>query len=136
MRVAGPPAVVASASGTSTAPAREVFSCSAYREATARERASGPARSSGRTDRSTTPPSPSRRPPTSSATAWAVNPGEATGSGARLELLNHFLRQIQRLVCGDDPAVRRADVENHRVVAGCADSLDHAVYLRLNRIEQ
>src|SRR3954451_3525643 len=98
--------------------------------------ASGPARSRVRTARRTTVPSPSRRPPTRSATACAVRPAEVTGSGARLELLDDLLREIQRLVGGDDSAVRGADVKDHRVVAGRPHPLDDAVHLRLDRVEQ
>ena len=74
-------------------------------------------------------PSPSRRPPTRSATACAVRLPAVTRSAARFELLDHALGQIQRLVRRDDAVVRRAHVEDHGVVARRPDALDHAVDL-------
>src|SRR5918993_1123863 len=90
----------------------------------------------GPTEKTTTPPSPSRRPPTRSATACEVSPAEITRSAAGLELLNDALGEVQRLVGRDDAAVRRAHVEDHGVVAGGAYALDHAVDLALDGIEQ
>src|SRR6185503_13929279 len=98
--------------------------------------APGPARSMGPTEETTVPPSPSRRPPTRSATACAVSPAEVTRSAAGLELLNDSLGQIQRLVGGDDPAVGRAHVEDERVVTRGANPFDHAVDLALDRFQQ
>src|SRR5262245_58954533 len=90
----------------------------------------------GPTEETTAPPSPSRRPPTRSATACAVSPAEVTRSAARLELLNDSLGQIQRLVGRDDTAVGRADVEDEGVVARGAHPFDHAVHLALDRLQQ
>src|SRR6476661_4791709 len=135
-RVRGPPATSASSAGMSTRPARQSRSCSAYLGEMASEMASGPALSSARMVRSTTVPSPSRRPPTRSATACAVRPAEVTSSATRLELLDDLVREIQRLVGRDDAAVRRAHVEDHGVVAGGPHALDDAVDLGLDRVEQ
>src|SRR5215208_369317 len=135
-RARPPSGASASASGTSTTPACDARSAAAYRGETASDTASGPALPSARTARTTTVPSPSRRPPTRSATACAVRPGWVTGSGARLELLDDFLREIQGLVGRDDPVVRRADVEDHGVVARSPHAFDHAVDLALDRVEQ
>src|SRR5918999_796493 len=99
-------------------------------------RVSGPARSMGPTAEITPPPSPSRRPPTRSATACAVSPAEVTRSAAGLELLNDALGEVQRLVGRDDAAVGRAHVEDDRVVAGGAYALDHTVDLGLDRLQQ
>src|SRR3954468_20357052 len=119
-----------------TAPAREVLRSVAYREETAKERASGPARLSGRIESIRTAPSPIRRPPTRSATACAVRLPAVTRLAARFELLNDALSQVQRLVRGDDPVVRRAHIEDHGIVSGRAHPFDDAVYLGLDRIEQ
>src|SRR5919112_5365854 len=118
MRARGPLAPEASSSGMRTAPACEVIRSEAYRLETAKERASGPARLNGRTDWIRTSPSPSRRPPTSSATACAVRPPAVTRLAARFELLDDALGQVQRLIRGNDPVVGRAHIEDHGVVAG------------------
>src|SRR4051794_22996427 len=102
----------------------------------ARDSASGPALSSGRTEWIRMAPSPSRRPPTRSATACAVRLPVVTRLAARFELLDYALGQIQRLVGGDDSIVRRADIENHRVVPRGPHALDHTVDLGLNGVEQ
>src|SRR6478672_1969591 len=135
-RERGPPGASASSAGTSTSPARQWRSWSAYLGEMAREMASGPALSSARMVRNTTVPSPSRRPPTRSATACAVRPAEVTSSAARLELLDDLLREIERLVGRDDAAVGRAHVEDHGVVARGPHALDDTVDLGLDRIEQ
>src|SRR5687768_16199303 len=96
----------------------------------------GPARSIGATPVRRTPPSPSRRPPTKSATACAVSPSDVTRSAAGFELLNDALGQIQRLVGGHDAAVGSAHVENDGIVPRRADALDDAVDLGLDRLQQ
>src|ERR671921_1245109 len=136
MRSEGPLGPSASSSGIRTAPAREVLRSVAYREETAKDNASGPARSSGRTASIRTSPSPSRRPPTRSATACAVRPPAVTRLAARFELLNYALSQIQRLIGGDDPVIGGAHIEDHRVVAGGADPFDDAIDLGLDGIEK
>src|SRR5918995_4888366 len=98
--------------------------------------ASGPARSSGRTDSMRPPPSPSGRPPTRSATACAVRPPAVTRLAARFELLDDALGQIQGLIRRDNAIVGGAHVENHGVVPRCPDSLDDAVDLALDGVEQ
>src|SRR5919112_1976109 len=136
MRAGGPLEPPASSSGIRTAPAREVLRSVAYREETAKERASGPARCSGRIESIRTPPSPSRRPPTRSATACAVRPPAVTRLAARFELLDDALSQIQSLVRRDDAVVGGAHVEDHGIVPGSPNSFDDAVDLALNGIEQ
>src|SRR5215216_2222586 len=136
MRAGGPLRPPASSSGIRTAPAREVLRSVAYREETAKDNASGPARLSGRIESIRTAPSPSRRPPTRSATACAVRPPAVTRLAARFELLDHALGQIQRLISGNDAVVRSAHIEDHGVVAGRPHSFDHAVDLALDGIEK
>src|SRR6188768_1240684 len=97
----------------------------------------GPARSSGATALSRTPPSPSRRPPTRSATACAVRTvAGAMGSVRALEPLDHLVGEVQPAVGRHDAATRRADVEDHRIAAFGADTLDHGVHAALERLEQ
>src|SRR3954469_4358160 len=134
--VRGPGGPAARSSGTSTAPACELPRSAAYRLEAAKESASGPARSSGRMRWMRTLPSPSRRPPTRSATACAVRPPAATRLAARFELLDDALGQIQRLIRGDDSIIGRADIEDHGVIPGRAHPLDDAVDFSLYRIEQ
>src|SRR5215208_795305 len=136
MRAGGPLGPSASSSGIRTAPARDVLRSEAYRAETAKERASGPARLSGRIESTRTSPSPSRRPPTRSATACAVRPPAVTRLAACFELLDHALGQIQRLIRGNDAVVRSAHIENHGVVAGSPHPFDHAVDLALDGIEK
>src|SRR5215210_5768514 len=81
-------------------------------------------------------PSPSRRPPTRSATACAVRLPVVTRLAARFKLLDDALSQIQRLVGSDDPVVRRAHVENHGVIARRPHALDDTVHLGLDRVEE
>src|SRR5829696_2166095 len=100
MRAGGPLGPVANSSGIRTAPAREVLRSLAYREETAKDSASGPARFSGRTESIRIAPSPIRRPPTRSATACAVSPAAVTRLAARFELLDDALSQIQRFIRG------------------------------------
>src|SRR5688572_25117850 len=100
------------------------------------ERASGPARSSDRTVWMRTPPSPSRRPPTRSATACAVRLPAVTRLAACFELLDHALSQIQRFVRGDDPVVGRAHIEDHGIVSCRTHAFNDAVDLGLDRIEE
>src|SRR5919112_2210059 len=136
MRAEGPLGPSASSSGIRTAPAREVLRSVAYRAETAKERAWGPARLSGRIESTRTSPSPSRRPPTRSPTACAVRPPAVTRLAARFELLDDALSQIQRLIRGNDPVVGRAHIEDHGVVAGGPHAFDDAVDLALNGIEE
>src|ERR671921_2860267 len=127
MRSEGPLGPSASSSGIRTAPAREVLRSVAYRAETAKERAWGPARLSGRIESTRTSPSPSRRPPTRTATACAVRPPAVTRLAARFELLNYALSQIQRLIGGDHPAVGGAHNADHPAVVGGADPFDDAI---------
>src|SRR5687768_5112184 len=124
MRAAGPAGDASREGGSSTAAAREASRAAAKWGDSARVSVPGPARSIGATPVRRTPPSPSRLPPTKSATACAVSPSDVTRSAAGFELLNDALGQVQRLVGGHDAAVGSAHVENDGVVPRRADALD------------
>src|SRR6476619_778094 len=102
----------------------------------ARDSASGPARSSVATARNGTVPSPSRRPPTRSATACAVRWPAVTRSGTGLELLDDPGGQIERFVGRHDPAVGGAHVEDDGVVPRGPQPFDDRVDLGLDRLQQ